>query len=81
MASVKKRRNQYYARIQWRDENQAKREKQIPLRTDKKSEAVVRNHEVEKVENLIKQGQNWEFPWMGEGGKKKLIRLSIEEAI
>lgn len=81
MASVKKRRNQYYARIQWRDENQAKREKQIPLRTDKKSEAVVRNHEVEKVENLIKQGQNWEFPWMGEGGKKKLIRLSIQEAI
>ena len=46
-----------------------------------KSEAIVRNHEVEKVEDLIKKGENWQFPWMAEGGKKKLIRLSVSDAI
>ena len=80
MASIKKRRGKYYSRITWYSESQKRREKQIPLNTDLKSEAVIRNHEVEKVEDLIKQGENWQFPWMGEGGKKKLIRLSIADA-
>ncbi|HCN23906.1 MAG TPA: hypothetical protein DIS65_00870 [Candidatus Marinimicrobia bacterium] len=81
MASIKKRRGKYYSRITWYSESQKRREKQIPLNTDLKSEAVIRNHEVEKVEDLIKQGENWQFPWMGEGGKKKLIRLSIADAL
>ncbi len=81
MASIKKRRGNYYSRVQWYDEYGSKKEKQIPLKTDKKSDAVMRNHEVEKVEDLIKQGENWEFGWMQDGGKPKLIRLSVEDAI
>ena len=80
MASIRKMRNKYYSRVLWYNELGRKKEKLIPLKTDKKSEAVVRNHEVEKVEDLIRQGDNWSFGWMAEGGKPKLIRLSIEEA-
>ena len=81
MATLRKRKGRYYSRIQWRDELNKVREKQIPLKTEMKSEAIVRNHEVEKVEDLIKKGENWQFPWMAEGGKKKLIRLSVSDAI
>jgi len=81
MATLRKRKGRYYSRIQWRNELNKVREKQIPLKTEMKSEAIVRNHEVEKVEDLIKKGENWQFPWMAEGGKKKLIRLSVSDAI
>ena len=66
--------------MRWYNEFGRQQEKQIPLKTDKKSEAVIRNNEVEKVEDLIRVGENWSFPWMQDGGKKKLIRMSIEEA-
>ena len=79
MASIKKRRGKYYSRVVWYDELRTKKEKQIPLKTEKKSQAIIRNHEVEKVEDLIRQGENWEFGWMAEGGKPKLIRQSINE--
>lgn len=81
MASIKKRRGKYYSRVRWYIDTHKEIEKQIPLNTDLKSEAVIRNHEVEKVEDLIKQGENWQFPWMDECGKKKLIRLSIAAAV
>ena len=81
MASLRQRRGKYYSRVQWYDELGKIKEKQIPLKTDKKSEAVIRNNEVEKVEDLIKQGENWSFGWMSEGGKKKLIRRSIAESV
>ena len=80
MASIVKRRKKYYSRVSWRTDLGRLKQKDIPLKTDKKSEAVVRNNEVEKVEDLIRQGDNWSFGWMAEGGKPKLIRLSIEEA-
>jgi integrase len=81
MASIRKMRKKYYSRVVWNDEYGDKREKTIRLNTDKKNEAILRNHEVEKVEDLIKQGENWEFGWMQDGGKPKLIRLSVEDAI
>jgi integrase len=80
MASLRNRRNKYYSRVRWYNELGVRKEKLIPLKTDKKSEAIVRNNEVEKVEDLISVGENWSFPWMQDGGKKKLIRLSVEEA-
>ena len=80
MASIRKRKGNYYSRVQWINELGKMKEKSIPLKTDKKSEAVIRNNEVEKVEDLIRVGENWSFPWMQDGGKKKLIRMSIEEA-
>ena len=81
MASIKKRRGKYYSRVLWYNDLGRQVEKQIPLKTDKKSEAVIRNHEVEKVEDLIRTGENWSFGWMREGGKKKPIRRSIAESV
>ena len=80
MASIINRKGKYYSRVRWYNELGRQQEKQIPLKTDKKSEAVIRNNEVEKVADLISVGENWSFPWMQDGGKKKLIRMSIEEA-
>ena len=80
MASIQKRRNKYYSVIRWYNELNKRVVKYIPLKTDKKSVAVVRNNEVERVEDLIRQGENWEFGWMAEGGRPKLIRKSIEQA-
>ena len=74
-------RGRYYSRVRWYSDTERRIEKLIPLKTDKKSEAVIRNNEVEKVEDLISQGENWSFGWMGEGGKKKLIRKSIAESV
>ena len=81
MASIRKRRGKYYSYVRWYDELGDRYGKDIPLKTDKKNIAVMRNHEVEKVEDLIRQGENWEFGWMAEGGKPILIRLSVEDAI
>ncbi len=81
MASIKKIRNTYFSRVQWYDGFGKKKEKAISLKTKMKSEAVIRNNDVEKVEDLIKQGENWSFPWMQDGGKKKLIRMSVENAV
>ena len=71
MASIRKRRGKWYSRVVWNDELGAKKEKLIPLKTDMKSEAITKNNEVEKVEDLIRQGENWECGWMAEGGKPK----------
>ena len=81
MASIGKRREKYYSRVSWRNDLGKLKQKEIPLKTDKKSEAIIRNHEVERVEDLIRQGENWEFGWMADGGKPKLIRLSIDQAV
>jgi len=81
MASLIKRRGKYYSRVTWYTDTGQRREKQIPLKTDKKSQAVVRNYEVERVEDTIRQGENWSFAWMNEGSKAKLIRRKIFETV
>ena len=65
MATLRKRKGRYYSRIQWRNELNKVREKQIPLKTEMKSEAIVRNHEVEKVEDLIKIRRELAIPLDG----------------
>ena len=65
MATLKKRRGNWYARIQWRDENGSMKEKQIPLRARLKVTALARLPEVKKVEADIKEGLSFTFPWMG----------------
>ena len=82
MAQIKKlKNNKYYSYVRWYDETGHRDGKYIALKTSKKSKAVMRNHQVEKVEDLIKQGENWNFGWLKDGGKPILIRLSIEDAI
>lgn len=77
MASIRKRRGNYYSRIVWRSEDGRHQEKQVPLRTSKKSVAIVRNNQVKEVEDTIRQGTEWEFPWLGDGGSAKLIRRTL----
>ena len=51
MATLKKRRKKWYARVQW-NANNLKKEKQIPLRTTSKMTARMRLAEVKKVEAI-----------------------------
>ena len=83
MATLRKRRLKYYARIQWRDSSQSLKEKQIPLKTHLKSEALVRKAEVERYEDDIKNGEDYtvEFAWLNDGGKTKIKRRTVQEAI
>ena len=84
MATLRKHRLKYYARIQWRDENQIVREKTVPLGTNIKSEALVRKSEVEDYEDDIIKGEDYtvEFKWLRKnGGKTKISRRSIQDAI
>jgi hypothetical protein len=55
-------------------------EKQIPLKTLKKSEAIVRNHQVCEVEEPIIDGKNWLLPWLNDDGKTKLHRMPNVDA-
>ncbi|MFL3045335.1 MAG: tyrosine-type recombinase/integrase [Candidatus Neomarinimicrobiota bacterium] len=81
MASILKRRGKYYSRVSWYTESKKKTEKQIPLKTDKKSVARVRNVQVEKLESTIREGKEWKFPWLKGGGKTELVELSIADAV
>ena len=84
MATLRKRQLSYYARIQWRDSNSVKKEKQIRLKTHLKSEALTRLHEVNKYEDDIKNGEDYTplFSWLrSNGGKTKIVRRTLQDAI
>ena len=83
MATLRKRRLKYYARIQWRDSSKSLKEKQIPLKTHLKSEALVRKAEVERYEDDIKKGEDYtvEFAWLNDEGKTKISRRTVQEAM
>mgnify|MGYP003146023741 CR=1 FL=1 len=80
MASIVPKKKKYYSIVSWRNEFRQLKQKAINLETRSKAEAVKRNYQVEKVEDLIRQGENIKFGFEGEGGKPKFIRMSIEEA-
>ena len=80
MASLRKRRGTWYARVQWWI-GQKRKELNIPLRTKKKIVARERISEVERVEEHIKEGNQFSFPWMHNTVKTKVIRLTIKEAV
>ena len=82
MASIRKRKRLYYARVTWREGSQ-KKEKQIPLRTNLKSQALKRQTEVEKFEHIVKKGGDYSarFPWLKGGGKTEIVRRTVQEAI
>jgi len=75
------RKGKYYARIQWRDDNGHKKEKQVPLRTHLKTEAYPRLAEVMEKADDFKEGLDWDFPWLKEGSKVALKERSIGEAL
>ena len=80
MASLKQRRNKYYARVRsWDGIKQI--EKQIPLKTINKTDALERLLIVNKYEKDIKDGIDIEFPWMNESGKTVIVRYTLEKAV
>ena len=82
MASLKNRRGVWYARVLWYEKN-AKRqtEEQVPLRTKSKVTARERLSEINKVENDIKQGMEFSFPWLSDSTTTKVQRYTILDAV
>ena len=80
MATLLKRREKWYARVIWFPVN-GRKERQIPLRTESKVTARERITEVNKVENDIKQGMEFTFPWLSESVKTKVKRFTLQDAV
>ena len=82
MATLKKRRGNWYARVLWIKSNSERQtEKQIPLRTNSKVTAYERLAEVKKVENDIKAGLEFSLPWLSETTSTKIKRFTLNDAI
>ena len=81
MATLKKRGAMWYARVQWRDENGQKKDKQIPLRTKSKVTARERLVLVSRVKTDIKEGLSFSFPWMNDEGQTKVLVFRIKDAV
>ena len=79
MASLKQMRGKYYSRIrQWNGIRQI--EKLIPLKTSNKTDARLRNSEVERYESDIKNGMEFEFSWKTDTKYAKQIKYTLAEA-
>ncbi|SVD86448.1 uncharacterized protein METZ01_LOCUS439302, partial [marine metagenome] len=68
MATLKKRRGQWYARVLWYDNTGKQKEKQVPLKTEskvvaRKRESQIAKHREEIIE-LYYNGESYSFPWM-----------------
>jgi len=82
MASLTKRRKQYYSRVNYYDEFSNRKFVEVPLRTSLKSEAEVRNNEVESFTATIQQDRAYKhiaFGWLMGGGKTKIVDQTISE--
>ena len=80
MASLRNRRGNWYARVQsWVDGSRI--EKSISLRTKSKVTAHERIAEVNKVEDDIKQGMEFSFPWLSDSTTTKVQRYTILDAV
>ena len=81
MASLRQRRGKWYSRVLWYNSTGKQKEKQIPLRTKSKTTAHKRNSVVEKYEEDIKDGLNFDYPWIKDGGKTTIKERSIGETL
>ena len=81
MATLRKRRDNWYARVQWRDKNGTMKEKQIPLRTHSKVTAHARLSSVVNVESDIKDGMSFTFPWMSKNRHTQVAVLTVGAAV
>ena len=81
MATLKKRRGKWYARVQWyKQGSTTQTERQIPLRTESKVTARERLMLVNQVESDIKSGMNFKFPWLFDTTSTVIKRLTINDA-
>ena len=82
MATLKKRRGVWYARVRWYDGHQREVEKQITLKTDHITTAKMRLAEVNHVEDTIKLGLEYSFAWLSDAsGVTKVRRFTLSNAI
>ena len=82
MATLKKRRNKWYARIRiWANDIRKETEIQIPLRTESRVIALEKLSMVNKYEADIKNGIKITFPWMHNDSYVKVVRFTINDAI
>ena len=85
MATLKKRRDKWYARVFWYDNTGMKKEKQVPLRTDSKVTARKRMSEVEKhsdeIIELHTKGESYSFPWMNDDGILKIDYFNFKDTV
>ena len=82
MASLKKRRGVWYARVRWYDGHQREVEKQITLKTDQITTAKMRLAEVNNVQDTIKLGLDYSFAWLSDSsGITKVRRFTLSNAI
>ena len=82
MASFRKRRGVWYARVQWYEDGTSRQtEKLVALRTSSKVTARERMAEVNKVEDDIKRGMDFSFPWLTDSTKTKVKRFTLKNAV
>ena len=81
MATLKQRGIMWVARVQWRDVNSQKKERQISLRTKSKVTAMDRLIAVNRAEADIKIGMEFTFPWMNDEGETKVVQLTLGDAV
>jgi len=81
MASIRKRRGKWYSRVRYYNEVGVRIEKQIPLRTNDKTTAHKRNGIVTKYQDDIRNGMEFEFPWMKDGGQTKVKEITLAYAV
>ena len=82
MATLRKRRGVWYARILWyKKGHQNQTEKQVPLRTKSKVSARERLAIVNKVESDIKAGIEFTFPWLSNDSTTTVKRFTISNAV
>ncbi len=80
MASLRQRGQNWYARVSLWDGNRQS-EKEIPLCTTFKVEALERRSIVNKYEKDIKDGIDISFAWQNNGGQVSVKRFTLEEAV
>ena len=82
MATLKKRRSKWYARVRiWANDIRKEKEIQIPLKTESRVTALERLSAVNKVESDIKNGILFTFPWMNDDTQIKVSRFTVSDAI
>ncbi|MFB0516736.1 MAG: tyrosine-type recombinase/integrase [Candidatus Neomarinimicrobiota bacterium] len=74
------RHGRFYARIYIRGENTEGKSKLIPLKTEDAKVAALRFQKVLQVEETIKAGVGYTFPWMN-GSLTTVKRTTLEEAV
>ena len=81
MATLRKRREMWYARVRWYDVDNREVEKQVPLRTQSKTTARIRLDDVNKEEPNIKAGLKFNFPWLNDGQITSVRQFAVRDAI